>query len=738
MLDKSRVELHLLSLGLPLHLVTAYAEQISRWVDNSGVEWTVDRLKSVKTAFFETLSNPHESYTPMTGWAVRRNRSGRRILKDPLVHRVLTLPNTQGNLRIKEAFCRTYTVLRLLRPSQKQVKKMKSAIQSPYTGTTELNSSSPRLRTLSELRPATSTTIARCSAEARSCKMLPDFLGSSKRSPTVHWERRFGTARVQGPFFGTASRNDTKVALWRDLLMRDRMSHDLWESQTQAVSHSLGYAETLPLNYEDEKVNLPAGRVVILQDVGAKARWIANPFLTFQAFGEPLKVKLQEYLLLQYPEVFVHDQDAARAELVSWLMEGKTVWSYDCTSFTDRFPVVYQRIVLENLRTQGIASQFDIEAFDLVIGKEWMYHDELIKWEVGQPLGYGPSFFLATLTHAVLLDRLATECCASPRSFMVVGDDVVICDKRLAEAYLSEMTALGVEINLSKSLVSDRYGEFLGKLVSTWGVNPSIKVKQLEKHSQFHKAFNFYGIAALRHLPDELVGKCSGLFLPVELGGSDLRPNGISYSDWLAITDQEGFARVKRSKVLSAFYNGNPVEESSKSLTMQLRSKYFKENSPMALGLADWARLLNRSVTTLNRWTGFPDNPRTSTFSAEKSEVLRTGWSNTFVHLQDTAHSLHRLSDVSTAIVLEMKHGYSINLTEKPYTANHIRKTYERKADSSEEQSGLHEHGRKPFKTRRVIARWLRGREGKEASASKVKDFTQRFYSFQRNQDGNL
>jgi len=733
MLDKSRVGLHLLSVGLPPHAVSTYVDQIENWVVNSGIEWTVDRLKSIKTAFLNSLVDPHESYAPMPGWAVRRNRSGRRIVKNPLVHSVLTLPNTVDNLRIKEAFCRTYTVLKLSKPSQKQVKKMEEAITGPYTGSVELSSSSPRLQTLSVLRPATSSTIARCLAEASDCKMLPDFLGSSKRSPTVYWERRFGTARLQGPFFGTASRTDTKVALWRDLLMQDAASHSLWVSQTHEVSHRVGYSVTIPLSYEEEKLDLPAGKVVILQDHGAKARWIANPFLTFQAFGEPLKVKLQEYLLLQYPEAYVHDQELARANVQSWLVEGKRVWSYDCTSFTDRFPVVYQRIVLENLRTQGIATQFDIEAFDLVIGKEWLFNDKCLRWTVGQPLGYGPSFFLATLTHAVMLDRLSDEYGVSRGSYMVVGDDVVICDERLARAYLSEMRALGVEINLSKSLVSDEYGEFLGKLISKLGVNPSIKVKSLEDVSQYQKAFDFYGIESLRHLPDELVGMCSGLFLPVELGGSDLRPNGISYKDWLEITDQSSFAHIKRSKVLDTFYNGKPLEESSKSSTMHLRSKYFQENSPMTLGLADWARLLNKRVTTLNRWTGFPDNPRTPILPKGKSSVLRTGWSNTFVHLQDTAHSLNQLGVASTANILEKRHGYSINYGEKPYTANHIRKTYERKADSSEEQSGLHEQGRKPFKSRRAIERWLCGKDGKEVSTSKIKTFTRRFYSFQRN-----
>lgn len=38
--------------------------------------------------------------------------------------------------------------------------------------------------------------------------------------------------------------------------------------------------------------------------------------------------------------------------------------------------------------------------------------------------------------------------------YEVLGDDIVIFDKRLAQCYLEVMKDLGVEINLSKSLIS--------------------------------------------------------------------------------------------------------------------------------------------------------------------------------------------------------------------------------------------------------------------------------------------
>ena len=52
------------------------------------------------------------------------------------------------------------------------------------------------------------------------------------------------------------------------------------------------------------------------------------------------------------------------------------------------------------------------------------------------------------------------------RKYLILGDDIVILDKRVAHRYHSIMVTLGVEINLSKSLVSPKgYAEFAKRFV---------------------------------------------------------------------------------------------------------------------------------------------------------------------------------------------------------------------------------------------------------------------------------
>jgi hypothetical protein len=48
-------------------------------------------------------------------------------------------------------------------------------------------------------------------------------------------------------------------------------------------------------------------------------------------------------------------------------------------------------------------------------------------------------------------------------SYAVLGDDIVIRDKLVAEQYLIVMKVLGVDINMTKSLVSPSFAEFAKK-----------------------------------------------------------------------------------------------------------------------------------------------------------------------------------------------------------------------------------------------------------------------------------
>lgn len=84
-----------------------------------------------------------------------------------------------------------------------------------------------------------------------------------------------------------------------------------------------------------------------------------------------------------------------------------------------------------------------------------------LTYAVGQPMGALSSWALLALTHHAIVQfaayRVAVHEAASYRWFRdyaVLGDDVVIGNKAVAEAYLQILREIGVEAGLAKSVIA--------------------------------------------------------------------------------------------------------------------------------------------------------------------------------------------------------------------------------------------------------------------------------------------
>lgn len=619
---KDRVCQHLKALNIPSKEASRIASLLFKWIVNSGPEWTVDRLKSLKQAHQESLQDNSGSYTPPIGWATRKNHEGKCILKDGFFHRVLT--HSRLNLKQIEGVLRIYQVIQLDETSKKQLRKMEKAITGPST------SESIIVQELSEsLIPRDTAAMARLtSAVGSRSKTLPDMIGvPKKRSPvfTISYKGKITYAK-------SCSRGKAECAEWLDYFQTNRQWNEFWTKHPKFVSKSFGggaqYVSQAAYQTDENLI----GSVVILQSPGAKARWIANPFLPIQALGESLKDKLLFYSRL-YPEIKTLNQDAGHLVVVDWLKSKRNVYSFDATAFTDRFPVSLQLKMAEKLLKKGIITQADYEALEIVTSGSWWSVDlqRSIKWEVGQPLGYGPSFHLATLAHAMILDHLDHEVNGGPtQCWQVVGDDVVIADSTVAKLYKEKMEQLGVEINLSKSLISSKYAEFLGKLMTEEGVNPSIKVKILSGHSQIIDVLSFYGWNGWKHLSNKEKLLAMDVFLPEHLGGLGWRIPGQSYKRFLSLVNQEKVRNRTVRKEIREFF-GDPEEPHYSSNMLELRSEYYSRNS-LALSLSEW-EIVDDGVKAVNESTDIPISESTESQLRETCDQKST---NTFMDIVDT------------------------------------------------------------------------------------------------------
>ena len=667
---KDRVCQHLRSIGIHPKESARIASLIQRWIHNNGREWTVERLKALKQSHHEMLQSPGKYLLP-SGWATRENCKGVRILKDGFFHRVLT--HSRLNLKQVEGVLRIYQVITLDRASKSQKMKMEKAIEAPTLSSTDV------IRSISENLIVRSTKlrdvlkIQKCGSEA---KTLVEMLGSEKRSPTFNISYK-GIIT----FKRTCDRKKAEAADWLEFFQTDQHWNTFWKRYPKECAKAFS---TSPLSvstsvYTSDKNLL--GNVVILQSPGAKARWIANPALAIQAIGEPLKEKLLAFCSM-YPEIKTTNQDLGHEVVVDWLKDGRNVYSFDATAFTDRFPVDLQLNLAKKLIKRGILDNFDYDALEIVSRGSWWSSDlaREVKWSIGQPLGYGPSFHLATLAHAAIIDTIdyrrngkRTGC------WQVVGDDVVICDESVATEYKETMTLLGVEINLQKSLISSKYAEFLGKLITKEGVNPSMKVKILEGSSQIIDALAFYGWNGWKHLTKSQRFQALDIFLPEHLGGKGWRIPGQSYTRFLSSVNLEKIRDLTVRKELQDFY-GISVDPRSVSLAAELRSEYYSRNS-LPLSLSEWGLNSDVEVKFLNESKDIPVFE--SEVPVRVPEDIVT--SNTFSSVLDTMVRLEnltnqrlftvdgRVNSSNPATLILNQNGYINNSEKKPsFQSDHL------------------------------------------------------------------
>jgi hypothetical protein len=146
------------------------------------------------------------------------------------------------------------------------------------------------------------------------------------------------------------------------------------------------------------------------------------------------------------------DQSGSLKRVREW-SKTRPAFSFDLTAATDRLPIDLQEQILSalGLSWAGYWAR-------LLASREWWLSSKPVKYAVGQPMGAYSSWAMLATTHHVIVQVAAFH--AGWRHlfpyYVVLGDDIVIFDQQVAKRYQELLAALGVPINMSKSLVSDR------------------------------------------------------------------------------------------------------------------------------------------------------------------------------------------------------------------------------------------------------------------------------------------
>lgn len=229
-----------------------------------------------------------------------------------------------------------------------------------------------------------------------------------------------------------------------------------------------------PMVSESHKVDVPVSKpsrlakFSFLVEKGGKTRVITAANYWIQRGLFDLHNFLMESLR-KIKEDYAFNQDDAAAFILS-MTSGKKrhqARSRDMTGATNRFPLWVQQLIL-NLILPTLGDNWARLMTIPIFFREGVSHC----FAAGQPMGIYSSWPAFSLSHHVVVRFCAWYCGYNPftfRRYCIIGDDVVIFDRKVDRVYMYFMVeVLGVEISSFKSFSttkrSPRFAEFAKRL----------------------------------------------------------------------------------------------------------------------------------------------------------------------------------------------------------------------------------------------------------------------------------
>lgn len=204
------------------------------------------------------------------------------------------------------------------------------------------------------------------------------------------------------------------------------------------------------------------GQLSFKEEAAGKLRVFAMVDVITQSLLKPLHDTLFGIFKL-LPNDGTHDQELAFTKAQTLAKKYGSVYGYDLSSATDRLPVSVQSYFLSTLFGADIGRYWQ----DILVGRSYVIlknsyglPEGNISYRVGQPMGALSSWAMLNMIHHMMVQYCAWQAFGYQHSwykdYLVLGDDIVIFDKKISQRYLDLCSGLGVSINISKSVISEK------------------------------------------------------------------------------------------------------------------------------------------------------------------------------------------------------------------------------------------------------------------------------------------
>jgi len=205
----------------------------------------------------------------------------------------------------------------------------------------------------------------------------------------------------------------------------------------------------------------PIGRLSFKEEAAGKLRIFAMVDIITQSLLRPLHDQLFS-LFKKIPNDCTHDQDKGFKMACDLSIKHNCSFGFDLTAATDRLPIVTQVAVLNSLYGNGIGDLWS----NILINRDYLIETDdydlpdSVRYTVGQPMGALSSWAMLNLVHHLMIQYIAFELGKTKvgdwyLEYVVLGDDLVLFEKDVADRYLILCKDLGVSINLSKSIIAE-------------------------------------------------------------------------------------------------------------------------------------------------------------------------------------------------------------------------------------------------------------------------------------------
>lgn len=211
-----------------------------------------------------------------------------------------------------------------------------------------------------------------------------------------------------------------------------------------------------PLKYVGEIHHIPKKGTVVRRSIAVPNRYVQMALAPGYRFLERFVRRLKS-------TDATFNQDAFDVRIQNRVNNPNLyVGSVDLSKATDNLPFSWGDRILSALPEANAVIDQSLHLFRKISRSPWANGPHLSRWTVGQPLGTLPSFMLLSLTHNLYLESLSLSQGLSHSPYRVLGDDVVIFNKKVRKKYISDMSNRRIPLSLHKSYEGN-LTEFAGK-----------------------------------------------------------------------------------------------------------------------------------------------------------------------------------------------------------------------------------------------------------------------------------